>query len=257
MIHVRQLTKAYDDAGTAPRPAVDRISFDALPGQIYGLLGPNGAGKTTTLRILSTILRATSGTVVVNGLDATAHPELVRRQIGFVSVNTAIYDRMTAWEMVHFFGRLNQMPAELLVPRIEWLFERLKMTGMRDQLGSRMSTGMKQKVSIARALVHDPPVLVFDEPTSGLDVLAARELFRTIEDMKRQGKCIVYSSHIMSEVDRLCDAVAIMLGGRIVAHGSPKALREEFAQPALEDVFYHLIDTAEQVAAAETAGTGR
>lgn len=242
MIHVRQLSKSYSDGAGGQRMAVDRISFDALAGQVFGLLGPNGAGKTTTLRILSTVLQPTTGRITINGFDPVSHPGLVRRQIGFVSVNTAIYDRMTAWEMVWFFGRLNQMPEDLLRARMEWLFDRLQMQGLRDTLCSRMSTGMKQKVSIARALVHDPPVLVFDEATSGLDVLAVRELYRTIQTMRGQGKCIIYSSHIMSEVERLCDSVAIMLEGRIAARGTVEELREQFHEESLEDVFYHLID---------------
>ncbi len=245
MIHVRRLTKSYADAESRQRPAVDGISFDAMPGRVFGLLGPNGAGKTTTLRILGTVLKPTSGTAIVNGFNVVDHPEHVRRQMGYVSVNTAIYDRMTAWEMVYFFGRLNQIDDGLLRQQIDWLFERLQMTAMRDTLGSRMSTGMKQKVSIARALIHDPPVLVFDEATSGLDVLAARELFRTVEDMKSRGKCIVYSSHIMSEVERLCDRVAIMLGGRVVAQGTVPELLETWGQRNLEDVFYAIADQPE------------
>ncbi len=251
MIHVRRLSKFYKDGENCPRPAVDGISFDAMPGKVFGLLGPNGAGKTTTLRILGTVLKPTSGTAVVNGFDVVEFPEHVRRQLGFVSVNTAIYDRMTAWEMVYLFGRLNQIDDTILRSQIDWLFGRLKMTDMRDTLCSRMSTGMKQKVSIARALIHDPPVLVFDEATSGLDVLAARELFRTVEDMKNRGKCVVYSSHIMSEVERLCDSVAIMLDGRIVATGTCEELRDQWKQKNLEDVFYSVVDHAEQVQLAE------
>jgi len=246
MIHVRRLTKTYQDGDNRPRPAVDGISFDAMPGKVFGLLGPNGAGKTTTLRILGTVLKPTSGTAVVNGFDVVGYPEHVRRQIGFVSVNTAIYDRMTAWEMVYLFGRLNQIDDAVLRTQIDWLFGRLQMTDMRDTLCSRMSTGMKQKVSIARALIHDPPVLVFDEATSGLDVLAARELYRTVEDMKNRGKCVVYSSHIMSEVERLCDSIAIMLEGRIVATGTCEELRDQWHQKNLEDVFYSIVDQAGQ-----------
>lgn len=245
MIHVRRLTKTYHDQDGSETRAVNQISFDAMPGRVFGLLGPNGAGKTTTLRILGTVLKPTSGSAIVNGFDVLANPEQVRRQIGFVSVNTAVYDRMTAWETVYLFGRLNQMEDRFLREQIDRLFDRLKMGPMRDTLCSRMSTGMKQKVSIARALIHDPPVLVFDEATSGLDVLAARELYRTVEELKARGKCIVYSSHIMSEIERLCDTVSIMLDGRIVTSGSSAELLERFGQKNLEETFYRVVDLAE------------
>ena len=146
MIHVEKLTKAYADLRRGQFMALDGISFEALPGQVYGLLGPNGAGKTTVLRILSTVLRPTSGTATVNGYDVVTQPSLVRHQIGFVSNNTAVYDRMTAWEMVEYFGRLYGLPAELVRDRMETIFQRLQMTEIRDVLGSKMSTGMKQKV---------------------------------------------------------------------------------------------------------------
>ena len=152
---------------------MDHISFCVQPGEIFGLLGPNGAGKTTVLRILSTVLSPTGGIATVAGYDVVRDPAEVRRRIGFVSNNTAIYDRMTAWELVEYFGRLHGMPRKLLRPRLEELFDQLRMNDFRDVPGSKMSTGMKQKVSIARAMVHDPPVLVFDEATLGLDVLVA------------------------------------------------------------------------------------
>ncbi len=244
MIHVRQLTKTYNDIGSGDFVALDSISFDAMPGQIYGLLGPNGAGKTTALRILSTVLKPTAGTATVNGFEVTTHPEHVRRQIGFVSMNTAIYDRMTAYEMVHYFGRLFGMEQDHLSMQIESLFERFKMNEIRNLLGSKMSTGMKQKVSIARALIHDPPVLVFDEATSGLDILVARQVLETVEQLRDQGKCVVFSSHIMSEVKRLCDRIAVLHRGRILAEGTVEELSEEHGQDDLEELFYQLIAAA-------------
>ena len=183
MIHVRELTKTYSDLRTGQFVALAGVSFDAQPGEIYGLLGPNGAGKTTLLRILSTVLRPSGGSVTVNGYDVVREPSPVRRQIGFVSNNTAVYDRMTAYEMVHYFGQLHGIEHDILEERIEHIFARMEMNDIRDQLGAKMSTGMKQKVSIARALVHDPPVLVFDEATVGLDVLVARALL-----------CLLYTS---------------------------------------------------------------
>ncbi len=254
MIHVRRLTKVYQHCHETEYIALNGVSFDAMPGQVFGLLGPNGAGKTTALRILSTVLRPTSGIAVINGHDVTREPEQIRRQIGFVSLNTAIYDRMTAWEMVYFFGRLNGISPEALHVRMDDLFDRFQMNDFRQTLGSRMSTGMKQKVSIARALIHDPPVLIFDEASAGLDILAAREVFRTIEQLRDQGKCIIYSSHIMSEVRRLCDVVAIMNRGKILRQAPLQELLEESRGQDLEDIFFDLIADSEEQAALGATG---
>ena len=241
MIHVRELTKSYADLRRGSFVAVDGISFDALPGQIYGLLGPNGAGKTTALRILSTMLQPTSGKATVGGYDVLTQPALVRRQIGFVSMNTAVYDRMTAWEMVEYFGRLYGLEPDRLRDRMETIFKRLQMNEIRDLLGAKMSTGMKQKVSIARAIVHDPPVLIFDEATSGLDVLVARAMLKTVAELRDQGKCIVFSTHIMREAERLCDRVAILHRGHILAEGTLGDLADRHSEPDLEELFFRLI----------------
>ncbi len=241
MIHVRQLTKYYADLARGKFFALSGVSFDALPGQIYGLLGPNGAGKTTLLRILSTVLSPSGGTASVNGHDVVTQPSLVRHQIGFVSANTAVYDRMTAWEMVEYFGRLYGLKDEPLALRMDELFTRLKMHEFRDVLGAKMSTGMRQKVSIARAIVHDPPVLIFDEATVGLDVLVARALLKTVAELREHGKCIVFSTHIMREAEKLCDRIAIMHRGHILAEGVLGELRERHAEQDLEELFFRLI----------------
>jgi sodium transport system ATP-binding protein len=241
MIHVRDLTKHYADLKRGKFVALAGVTFDALPGQIYGLLGPNGAGKTTALRILSTVLRPSGGSATVNGYDVVTQPSLVRHQIGFVSANTAVYDRMTAWEMVEYFGRLYGIDDAALRPRIVDLFNRLKMNDIRDVLGGKMSTGMKQKVSIARAIVHDPPVLIFDEATSGLDVLVARALLQAVAELRDNGKCVVFSTHIMREAEKLCDRIAIMHRGHILAEGSLGELREQFGEEDLEEIFFRLI----------------
>jgi sodium transport system ATP-binding protein len=245
MIHVEQLTKSYSDLRRGQVLALRGVRFDALPGQIYGLLGPNGAGKTTLLRILSTVLRPTSGLATVNGYNVLTQPSRVRHQIGFVSANTAVYDRMTAWEMVGYFGRLYGLPEELVRERMETLFHRLQMNDIRDVLGSKMSTGMKQKVSIARAMVHDPPVLIFDEATAGLDVLVARALLKTVAELREQGKCVVFSTHIMREAERLCDRIAIMHRGSILAEGSLEELLEIHGEEDLEELFFGLISQCE------------
>lgn len=251
MIHVRQLNKTYKEIQSGHFTALDGISFDAMPGQIYGLLGPNGAGKTTALRILSTVLKPTSGSAIVNGFNVNEFPDRVRRQIGFVSTNTAIYDRMTAWELVQYFGQLYGLPLEKLQFRMETLFERFQMNEIRNMLCSKMSTGMKQKVSIVRAMVHNPPVLIFDEATSGLDILVAREVLKTVEQLRDQGKCVIFSSHIMSEVQRLCDRIAIMNRGKILAEGSIEELSQKHAHDDLEELFYQLISASEIAHAAE------
>ena len=241
MIHVENLTKIYDDLDRGPLAAVDDISFSAVPGEIFALLGPNGAGKTTTLRILATMLQPTAGKVTINGFDGVTQSSLVRRQIGYVSSGTAVYDRMTGWEMVAHFGRLYDISEEELAERMSRLFEQLEMQDTRNVLGAKMSSGLKQKVSIARALVHNPPVLIFDEPTVGLDVLVARALLKTIAAMRDDGKCIIFSTHIMREVERLCDRVAIMGYGKILADGTLDELRDTQGKNDVEEIFFDLI----------------
>jgi sodium transport system ATP-binding protein len=241
MIRVEKLRKSFRDLRRGIVHAVDEVSFEARPGEIFGLLGPNGAGKTTTMRILCTVLRPTSGTANLAGYDVETQPALVRANIGFMSANTAIYDRMTAWEMVQYFGRLYDLSEERLRERLEFVFTTLQMNDFRDLLGAKMSTGMKQKVSIARALIHDPPVLIFDEPTIGLDVLVGRAVLKNIELLRDMGKCVLFSTHIMREVERLCDRVAIISRGRVVACGTLKDLREEHQQHDLEELFFQLV----------------
>ncbi len=259
MIHVDRLVKHYADLKLGQFVALSGISFRAEPGQIYGLLGPNGAGKTTALRILSTVLRPTSGSATVAGYDVLTQPSHVRRQIGFVSANTAVYDRMTAREMVEYFGRLHGIDRHQLAERTEDLFDRLQMHDIGDLLGSKMSTGMKQKVSIARALVHDPPVLIFDEATAGLDVLVARSLLGTVAELRDNGKCIIFSTHIMREAEKLCDRVAIVHRGSMLAEGELDELRDRHGEHDLEELFFQLIsrydETPDQPLAASHQNT--
>jgi len=241
MILVENLTKSFRDLRRGLVHAVDDVSFEVKAGEVFGLLGPNGAGKTTTLRILCTVLRPTSGRAVVAGHDVATQPGLVRQNIGFLSANTAIYDRMSAWELVEYFGRLYGLGGERLRERLETVFTDLQMNDFRDVLGAKMSTGMRQKASIARALVHDPPVLIFDEPTAGLDVLVARAVLDNIERLRAMGKCVLFSTHIMREVERLCDRVAVVSRGRMVACGALSELRERHGQQDLEELFFALV----------------
>jgi sodium transport system ATP-binding protein len=187
------------------------------------------------------VLRPTGGTARIAGYDVVTQASEVRQHIGFMSVNTAIYDRMSAWEMVDYFGRLYGMSDEKLRERMETVFEDLQMNGFRDMLGAKMSTGMRQKVSIARAIIHDPPVLIFDEPTSGLDVLVARAVLKNIRQLRDKGKCILFSTHIMREVERLCDRVAIMSRGKVQACGTLAELRAQYGQDDVEELFFSLV----------------
>jgi sodium transport system ATP-binding protein len=241
MIQVENLAKSFQDLRRGQVLAVDHISFEAHPGEVFGLLGPNGAGKTTAMRILCTVLQPTGGTARIAGFDVRTQAGEVRKHIGFLSANTAIYDRMSAWELVDYFGRLYGMEAEPLRERMELLFETLQMNAFRDVLGAKMSTGMRQKVSLARAIVHDPPVLILDEPTAGLDVLVGRAVMQSIDQLRALGKCILFSTHIMREVEKLCDRVAILSRGRIRASGTLPELRARYGEQDLDELFFTLV----------------
>ena len=241
MIEVEGLTKSFAGPDGELVHAVDAVSFAVRPGEVFGLLGPNGAGKTTTLRMLCTLLKPSGGRATVAGHDVVAEPAAVRKNVGFLSANTGVYDRMSAWEMVSYYGQLYGLSGEDLHIRLEKLFETLQMNTFRDVPGGRLSTGMKQKVSIARALIHDPPVLIFDEPTAGLDVLVQRAVLTSIAELRGRGKTILFSTHIMREVEKLCDRVAVMARGKIVAAGSPAELRDQFHEPDLEELFFRLV----------------
>jgi sodium transport system ATP-binding protein len=247
VIKVENLTKSFLDYQRGWVSAVGGISFECQPGAIFGLLGPNGAGKTTTLRILSTVLKPTGGRAVVAGYDVMTDPEAVRQNIGYMSASTGIYDRMSAWELVEYFGRLYGLSADRLRERMETIFDWLQMNDFRDTLGSKMSTGMRQKVSIARTIVHDPPVLIFDEPTSGLDVLVARAVLQKIAELRDLGKTIVFSTHSMHEVEKLCSRVAIIHKGRVQAEGEPHELLARYGQPDLEELFFFLVERAKGI----------
>ncbi|HEX4119282.1 MAG TPA: ATP-binding cassette domain-containing protein, partial [Verrucomicrobiae bacterium] len=204
--------------------------------------GCNGAGKTTCLRMLAALIKPTGGSATVNGFDVVAEPEKVRASIGFLSTATALYGRLTAYEVVEYFGRLHGVDESVLRPRIEGLFRTLGMTEFRDRRCDKFSTGMKQKTSIARTLIHDPQVMIFDEPTTGLDVLAARTVIGFIRECGRNGKTVIFSTHVMSEAEKLCDSVAIIHGGRILAEGTMEELRERAGMQSLEDIFVKALE---------------
>jgi sodium transport system ATP-binding protein len=241
MIEARSLSKRFQDKKRGEIRAVDGVSFSCSPGQIYGLLGANGAGKTTTLRMLATILEPTDGTAIICGYDVVEHPEKVRANVGFLSTATALYPRLTALEMVEYFGRLNGLDEATLKKRIDDVFERLNMNEFRDRRCDKLSTGQKQKTSIARTLVHDPPVMIFDEPTTGLDVMTARTIISFIADCRQRGKTVIFSTHIMSEVERLCDCIGIIHGGKLLAEGTVSQLREKYGEHNLEEVIVKVV----------------
>ncbi|HVK14981.1 MAG TPA: ATP-binding cassette domain-containing protein [Gemmataceae bacterium] len=242
MIDVAGLCKTFQDAAGRPVKAVDGVSFTARSGEILGLLGPNGAGKTTALRILCTLLKPTAGTARVAGFDVVKQPDDVRHHVGFLSANTGVYERMTAREMVEYYGKLHGMNGAGLTARVDELFAALGMEDIRNVPGGKMSTGQKQKVSIARAQVHDPPVLIFDEPTNGLDVLVQRAVLQQVKALRDRGKCIVYSTHIFREVEKLCDRVAIIHRGRVLDQGTLAELRARHGEEDLEELFFGLIE---------------
>lgn len=241
MIETRGLTKVFHDKKRGAIQAVDHVSFVCKPGQIYGLLGANGAGKTTTLRMLATILEPTDGTAVVCGHDVIDEPAKVRANVGFLSTATALYPRLTAQEMVEYFGRLNGLDETALKKRVDEIFTRLDMNSFRDRRCDKLSTGMKQKTSIARTLVHDPQVMIFDEPTIGLDIMTARTIIDFIRECRQRGKTVIFSTHVMSEVEKLCDVVGIIQSGKLLAEGSLAELREQYKQNDLEEIFVQMV----------------
>jgi sodium transport system ATP-binding protein len=241
MIEVRNLCKRFRDKKRGEIRAVDNVSFCCRPGQIYGLLGANGAGKTTTLRMLATILEPTGGTALICGHDVVEEPEKVRANVGFLSTATALYPRLTARELVQYFGRLNGLDDAILSKRVDAIFDRLDMNGFRDRRCDKLSTGMKQKTSIARTLVHDPPVMIFDEPTLGLDIMTARTITAFIRECRDLGKTVIFSTHIMSEVDKLCDVIGIIQDGKLLAEGTLPQLRDKYNEQDLEEIFVKVV----------------
>jgi sodium transport system ATP-binding protein len=243
-VSVRQLTKVFYDDSRGEVSAVDGIDFECQPGEIFGLLGANGAGKTTTLRMLSTILKPSSGTAAVMGHDVVREPEAVRRNLGFNSSTTALYPRLTARETLEFFARINGCPEPGLRERVNRLITRFGIGDYAHARVDKLSQGMKQKVSLARTVVHDPPVLIFDEPTVGLDVLNAIEMQKVIEEFRAEGKTIIFSTHIMSEAEKLCDRIAIIHQGKLHACDTLPHLRAATGQHYLEHIFVYYVEKA-------------
>ena len=244
MIEVRDLHKAFGAV-----KAVDGASFEAHDGQITGLLGPNGAGKTTTLRMLYTLMAPDRGQVLVDGIDAAVDPLGVRRQLGVLPDARGLYKRLSARENIDYFGRLHGLPEDLLASRREALVKALEMDDIADRRTEGFSQGQRVKTAIARALVHDPRNVILDEPTNGLDVMATRALRQFMLRLKGEGRCVLFSSHIMQEVAALCDRIVVIAHGRVVADESPDALRAQTGTTNLEDAFVKIIGSEEGLAA--------
>ena len=244
MIEVRDLHKAF---GTVK--AVDGVSFTARDGEITGLLGPNGAGKTTTLRMLYTLMTPDRGQVLVDGVDAAADPLAVRRTLGVLPDARGLYKRLTARENIEYFARLHGLEETTLRARHEALVDALEMRDILDRRTEGFSQGQRVKTAIARALIHDPRNVILDEPTNGLDVMATRGLRRFMQQLKGEGRCVLFSSHIMQEVAALCDRIVVIARGRVVADETPDALRAQTGESNLEDAFVKIIGTDEGLAA--------
>jgi len=244
VIEVRDLHKAF---GTVK--AVDGVSFTARDGEITGLLGPNGAGKTTTLRMLYTLMAPDRGQVLVDGIDAAVDPLGVRRQLGVLPDARGLYKRLTARENIDYFARLHGLPENLLKSRRDALIDALEMADIADRRTEGFSQGQRVKTAIARALVHDPRNVILDEPTNGLDVMATRALRQFMARLKAEGRCVLFSSHIMQEVAALCDRIVVIAHGRVVADESPDALRAQTGENNLEDAFVKIIGSDEGLAA--------
>jgi sodium transport system ATP-binding protein len=241
---VDALRKSFVSRGGTIR-AVDGVSFRARDGEITGLLGPNGAGKTTTLRMLYTLMRPDEGRVLVDGLDPGAQPSDVRRRLGVLPDARGVYKRLTARENIAYFGRLHGMDDAAITARVERLVAALGMQDFIDRRTEGFSQGQRTKTAIARALVHDPRNVVLDEPTNGLDVMTTRSLRQFLHGLKAEGRCVLFSSHIMQEVAALCDRIVVIARGRVVAQGTPDQLRAQTGQQNLEDAFVQVIGSEE------------
>ena len=240
MIEAVGLVKHFRAADGTVVKAVDGASFTVSPGEMVGLLGANGVGKTTTMRLLATLLKPTAGTARIDGCDITADPLGVRRRLGYLSATTGVPDRLTPREVLDSFGRLDGLDHAALAGRVPHLLDALGLTGCADRPCGRLSTGQRQRVSLGRALVHDPPALVLDEPTSGLDIVGSRDLLDLLERLRVEGRSILISTHRLHEIERRCDRFLIIHAGRIVAEGS----REEMAAAAggLEGAFFAAVE---------------
>jgi sodium transport system ATP-binding protein len=244
MIEIKQLHKTFGKV-----VAVDDVSFSARDGEITGLLGPNGAGKTTTLRCLYTLMKPARGQILVDGIDASTDPVSVRRRLGVLPDARGLYKRLTARENIAYFGQLHGLDDKTITSRTDAAIAALDMRDFADRRTEGFSQGQRVKTAIARALIHDPKNVILDEPTNGLDVMATRAMREFLKRLKGEGRCVLFSSHIMQEVAALCDRIVVISNGRVIADESPQALRDQTGEANLEDAFVKLIGSDEGLAA--------
>ncbi|MEZ5162459.1 MAG: ATP-binding cassette domain-containing protein [Fimbriimonadaceae bacterium] len=249
MVQTDKISKQFHDPKKGLIQAVDRVDFCAQPGQITGLLGVNGAGKTTMLRMLSTVIRPTEGTAIVAGHDVKSEAAKVRAKIGFISTGTALYGRLTGREMLEYFGGLYGYQGQSLKTQIEKAIATTESGEFADQLCDKMSTGQKQRIGIARAILHEPEVLFLDEPTSGLDILSSQSILGFVESARDAGKTVVFSTHIMSEVERLCDQITLIHNGVVCGSGTLEDLKSLTGSATLEQAFLALVRPVEEASA--------
>lgn len=256
MINVSNLSKSFSltrqqkkELGTTENTvlAVDNISFACEPGKVHALLGPNGAGKTTTLRMLSTIFKPTKGSIIIDGIDAVANAQDARKHMGFLTGSAGLYARLTPNELVDYFAKLYGVSNKDRDQRKQRLFDLLDMHDFKNKRIGKLSTGMKQKVSICRTMIHDPQVVIFDEPTSGLDVITAENIIQLIRDCKNEGKTVIFSSHIMGEVDLLCDDITIIHKGKVLFNDTMEAFRSQMEAPNLTAEFIRIVNQQKAV----------
>jgi len=240
-IEVEGLSKSYLDRARGVVHAVNNISFECRAGEIVGLLGPNGAGKTTTLRMLATVLQPSSGDARVAGFSINERPLHVRQNLGFLTGGTGLYGRLSPREILQFFGRLHNMPDVWLQKRMQSLIESFGISEFVNSACDKLSTGQKQRVNLARTVLHDPSVVILDEPTAGLDLVSSKSILDFIRDTKEEGKCVLFSTHNMTEAEILCDRVAIILDGEIKAIDTLQGLKTAFGHGSLVDVFLELV----------------
>jgi sodium transport system ATP-binding protein len=241
MVEVQDLVKVFPTATGYDKQAVAGVSFHVRPGEIYGLLGPNGAGKTTTLRILSGLMKPTSGRAIIDGIDIAADGLAAKGRIGFLTANTGLYQRLSPRELLPYFGELNGMNREAIRRRVDELIEWLGIEPFADVRCGALSTGQKQRTNIARALIANPPVLILDEPTLGLDVLSNRIILDFIRRERDHGKAILLSTHYLDEAEALCDRIGLLHQGKLIDEGDMSTLREHTGRQRLSDVFLELV----------------
>lgn len=242
MILTDGLTKIFEDSARGEIVAVNKLSFQVSPGEIYGLLGPNGAGKTTTLRMLATLLSPTSGRLSICDFDGEEQSAEIRRRIGFLTASSGLYHRLSPEETLRYFGRLHSIDEDELTGRIEKIISLLDIEDFRRTPCRKLSTGQKQRTSIARVLIHDPPVLILDEPTSGLDVLSNRLILRFLQESRDQGKAVLFSTHYMEEAEMICDRFGMVHRGELLMEGTLENLREKTGKERLTDIFLSMVE---------------